>query len=684
MPTPEERFLVETTATLSDNAEMWLAARHGLQQRLEMSEGRGGDGLETMAGRMETAERIPWRVILFVAALLVTVAAAVLIAPLVRSMTALRWNHFLGMPIFEAAAADDWITRRVSPEDRFLLLGDPATNDPVERAQSLVERFPDDAGAFAFKALTLQSEGGGLPPDFVETGRRLDPGNGWYEAMAAVALAEEAVDQLAKRVESPAGVSYRPVADEGKLDEALAMLRDAAGRPEFRSPDDELWERRMAVMPEVESLTDRVLTAIYSGYRPFGIFRIQHLGAAMKAKAYRLAEAGDVAGLRELEETWRNSGRRLIGKENPNVLEMLVGTNYLGNAQALDEAYGMVGEAGDAARLQEVADRLEARKQALNAVPDSERFTAGRGSMVWDSILPMLAKQTLDPPPLEMAELRPGRLADHAFLGWVGGVAGWLILGVAALAAWLYRWRMGMIHRHVSARLMRLLTAPDWMWILAAGVGLPIAFHQFIQRFTVASAREWSVTATSAWEVLGQQIGLLVLMILGPLVVARWRLSLRMGRIGFRSVWWIWTAVVVIGVISIVMWGFTFSEEGRNESASQRAIGVTGLSVLSLVGIILTALLAPARAVLQWSVLARCMQPVCVFGMLVMAASVPLHLAEERYWTLRDDLSKTHASGWVHYELEVAKSIQRDLLEILDAVDPERRGALDLTPAPKE
>jgi uncharacterized membrane protein YhaH (DUF805 family) len=184
--------------------------------------------------------------------------------------------------------------------------------------------------------------------------------------------------------------------------------------------------------------------------------------------------------------------------------------------------------------------------------------------------------------------------------------------------------------------------------------------------------------------VIGQQIGLLVLMILGPLVVARWRLSLRMGRIGFRSVWWIWTAVVVIGVISIVMWGFTFSEEGRNESASQRAIGVTGFSVLSLVGVILTALLAPARALLQWSVLARCMQPACVFGMLVMAASVPLHLAEERYWTLRDDLSKTHASGWAHYELDVAKSIQRDLLEILDAVDPERRGALDLAPAPKE
>lgn len=683
MSTPEERFLVETTATLSNNAEMWLAARHELQQRLEMNAGRGGDSLEAMAGRMETPGRMPWRVVLYLAAVLITVAAAVLIAPQVRSIAALRWSSFMGMPIFESAAADDWITRRVSPEDRSLLLGDPATDDPMERAQSLVERFPDDPGVFAFKALVYQIEEGGLPPDFVETGLRLDPRNGWYEAMAAAHLAEEAVDQLARRIKSPAGVSYRPVADEGKLDEALAMLRDAGGRPDFRSPDDELLERRMAVMPEVESLADRIFTFIYAGYRPTGLFRFQHLAAAMKTKAYLLAEAGDEAGLRDLEDIWRTHGRLLIGKENPYVVEMLVGKVYLGTAEALAEAYGMAGAAGDAARLQEVADRLEARKQALDAGPGRERFTAGRGAMLLDSALPMLAKQTLDPPPLDIADLRPGRLADHAFLGWIGGVAGWLILGAAALAALLYRCRMGLIHRHVSARLMRLLAASDWIWILGAGIGLPLAFHQVILRFTAASAREWSLIATSAWEALGQQIGLLVLMILCPLVVARWRLSLRMGRIGFRSVWWIWAAVIVIGMISIVLWGFTFSEEGRDESASHRAIGFSGILVLSLLAIMMTALLAPGRAVLQWSVLARCMVPAYVFGMLVMAVSVPLYQAEERHWTLRDEVSKTHSNGWIRYEVEVGQSIQRELLEILDAVELEQSGAPDFT-APQD
>ncbi len=98
-----------------------------------------------------------------------------------------------------------WELASLTEEQRFMLLGDPAATTDLERAASIVERWPDNPlyyGDYAnftlveFRERMKAGDGDAARPwylSILERGTHVEPENGYYNVMMAAVLAEQAV-----------------------------------------------------------------------------------------------------------------------------------------------------------------------------------------------------------------------------------------------------------------------------------------------------------------------------------------------------------------------------------------------------------------------------------------------------------------------------------------------------------
>jgi hypothetical protein len=673
MPTPADRFIAAAATPFADNPELDIAARNELKNSIANAGEARGDSLDRAALRLETAGRTAkWiRLSLYAGTLLLSL---VVWGDFARSAITFRAGYSmltgLGTGIANPEAMEKRLIAGKTPEERLILVGDTSKRSRSERMKALWESDPDNPVYYSEYATVHGSEHGVLPPDFTATGRRLDPGNAWFPAIAAGVAARESLDDTKKPVVTPGGAKLMGLRDQAKLDEAIALLQEAARAERFESHSSELLVKRIALLPPRTDAMEQMVPISYVAGMSTLSLRMRRIGEAVSLKAHQLAKAADAEGFRQLVADWENFSRLISSARYVNLVDMLVTVVVArGPLKALVEAAKDLGLPEEEKRLKEREDRFAAWKTAASGRAHDTRSLDLHGSLLAKTALGVAGRQTRDIVPITNEELKPGRIADHALAGRLVGFLAWLLLGSVLLASLLYRFRASKLIRRLSDRMLGLMKPVDWMWIIAGGVILPLAFHQFIQRLTPLGGREWSLAASSFTAPSGQAGATLWLMVFLPLLIARWRLSLRAGAIGLESRTRIWTWIcVVVGFAALPVFGAAFLSGAPSMPTLGAAGTMLGLLKLCVLIIGIRAIFGRRSQLLRRVTLSRILIPAYATGMLLMMVTVLVYHAEEKYWIARDALTGMSIAkpGMTSYEYDVTQQLRRELLEILN------------------
>ena len=178
---------------------------------------------------------------------------------------------------------------------------------------------------------------------------------------------------------------------------------------------------------------------------------------------------------------------------------------------------------------------------------DGDWFTArGIGRNDWGRI-------SIHRCPLTDADVKPGRLLDHEILSRFFNYLCWLVMALSLGLTAAYRFRVSALSRRLGARMAELLRPADWAWIVGLGILLPFAYVMGINRLTPLGGREFGMRGTALPMPAGHFLGLLVLWLVVPVQIIRWRLAKRAGGFGFSGPSRIgWVAVVC--AVAFVPW----------------------------------------------------------------------------------------------------------------------------------
>jgi hypothetical protein len=202
------------------------------------------------------------------------------------------------------------------------------------------------------------------------------------------------------------------------------------------------------------------------------------------------------------------------------------------------------------------------------------------------------------------------------------------------------------------------------------------------------AAHEWSLQSTYFVAPCGQLAALAVSVLILTVLIARWRLGKRGAVLGFRvNRHWPGVLAAVAALASIPAFGTVTSFPARiTDVCLQLPTGpdefVTVPATLAAAGSLLAIpllwlLVAISRSIsvrtqhaLRRTTMGRILVPTWIFAMLVFAASVPLHHAEERFWIGRERLMEitTEAPGLYRYDWQLTQVARKELLEFLGAL----------------
>lgn len=672
MPDPAERFLTAATAPLADNAELQVMARRELEECLVDGE---AEALNSAAERLEKANPPRgWKLGLYGVMVAVSIVSLGLLVRMVKSIEDFKMviSPLSGLGrVPNPANREAHLGKGLNAEQRLLLFGDTSKSKPADRFKALWDCEPGNPAYFAEFSLHFIQSNGSLPPDFLETAAKLDPDNAWFTVVAAGVTAKNSV-----KANRPASLSKEPgtapgytIVDPVRLDEAVKLLTKAAGQSRFESYQTSLMAKRIALLPRRTDLASHLSGWIHLGGFLSDSSHLMRAYEAADAAAWRAEDAGDSKAFLTIAEWWEPSLLRIIRADSPNFLmHALVARVALGGTA---RRYALT-PFPDLENLYIEWEPVhywianEGEERSYREMDEKPRL---RGGMVAGLILPVAAKQTREAPPITDADLKPGRMVDHELFARISAAVVWLLFGLLLLATALYRQRASMLVRRLSGRFEGLLKLADWAWILGAGVVLPFLFHLAIYRLTPLGARDWSIAASAFLVPAGQVAAMGFLMIVLPVLVARWRLGKRGPMLGWQKgrAWLGWTAVIC-GALSLPVFGLSFATGKGSEAVMMTAAALLGILVLTWLVIGIRAVFSKRPALLRRVTLSRILVPAYALGMLLMAASMPLYHAAEKRWLAQDRLMEItpEAPALSRYEWEVAQAMRAELLEILE------------------
>jgi hypothetical protein len=132
------------------------------------------------------------------------------------------------------------ILSRVSTAEGEILFGDLTAQKAEDRWKALAEREPTNPGRYTDAAFGYFRSKGELPPDFVEKGEQLDPGNGWYAYLKGCTVMQ--------------GEGLFPK----KWPYSVEFFTQALVAPRFVDTTNSNWEERIELLPEEELWADIV------------------------------------------------------------------------------------------------------------------------------------------------------------------------------------------------------------------------------------------------------------------------------------------------------------------------------------------------------------------------------------------------------------------------------------------
>lgn len=503
MSDASERFLDRLTQSFLPNHELATHARSEIESRLKPDQDKA---LEVAAIRLETVDSSKWRPGWEKWAML----GVVLIVLAVLRLQVMQLSSFnglmpdLGGPTRDIGRALLEKTRSLSDSERLLLIGDVSKSSASDRTKALWDSDPANPAYFEDYAIVYLSKRSKLPPDFLETAEKLDPGNGWFHLLAAAVASKDAVKQVSRTKQEKEGrqAPKWTILDQARMDEALSLFAQGYSKGRIQSYENELLKRRLALLPEPKDLESSLLNTSYVADRPNPSIYFVDLARVVSAQAGILAARKDSTSFRALLGNWTGFTRIQLIASPMNMIEPLISRINLDqpNPNFLQAARDL-GMAEEAVLLDELGQKLQKEKLERNArksvaADAADKLIELHGGVLQGLNTAPLLRQVVNPPEITLAQLTPGRRSDHALFAraLLLAMTVLLLLFAAALAA--YSFRDGELRRKLSRRHASLLDRRDWSLLLPCGVATPILYFTAIRYLTPLGGLDWSLRST--------------------------------------------------------------------------------------------------------------------------------------------------------------------------------------------
>lgn len=659
---PRDRFLDAATEPLADNAELQLAARHQLDASI--SPEAESTELEAGAERLGRGGSDRWR---WIWAVVVGLLSLPMLLGPVRKLAEIwamtqSWISPIGSMSVEPKHS---FRETLSDKERLLLFGETSSSfSEADQWRPLWESEPENPVFFFEYVIAYERDHDALPPDFLETADRLDPGNGWALLKLALEDADAVVerDNMGWRARERGDPVTWTVKDEAELAKRIALLKEAASAGKIESYQGELRRKRMDVLPEAQDFTSHLQTMAYAAGMSLDM-ALQKLANLIGAEARRCEREKDRQGFVELAEAWEVLVRTSAEDSNSLVEALIAGVTIRSTLPAMADAAATVEV--DAALWAERDKSFTERQELLKerSSDDIDELFSRHGSIMSSLSLPMIARQAVDYPVVTRDDLRPMTRVDQAFIARAMAVGGWVILGLFCGVSWLTAKLQNPLLKRMGTSLSRLLGPSDLLWIALGGVIGPLLVYLGLRYGTPLSRLDWGPSRTRYAVPAAHFVGLLLMLAVWPVAIARWRAS-KIGLLWKSPGWWTWSAVAtpLAG-----MFCFSFAVPPSGHSIFLGGLGMV-CGAWSLVWLLAQGWMAVFSRIecrLPRRALPFTTRSAWLAGMLAMVALVFHFHAEERRWFARDELMQI-TPGFTAYENAVTEQVKRELLELLE------------------
>lgn len=682
MDDPRKRLIDTAVRAFGDNAEMKFAAGQLLEQTVE-PEAPGAEEAIRRWDEVDGEKKHPLGRILF--PFIFLLVSAVIWADGLHTFfsssdafgSSRLSSWFYGYPAFENEEAPDF--PQLTAEQKLLLFGDTSKSTKSEKIKALWDSEPQNPAYFAAYANEFLAEHGKLPPDFLETSRRIDPDNSWFTYVAAGVAAKGAVEK-GKAIRSRAPVPKSPewvVLDEARLNEALALVRQASAQPVYHDPLGDLLKKQVRLLPattppEVFYTWIYVISPSSDAKRTF-----PSLCEAIAAKAWLCGATGDTATLKTLIQDTHDLLRKRTGTEVTSFLdEWITSAQSHTLATYLVPAAGQLSASTQSIATQATLDKLQRIKdQATSRRPNPARdLSLQRGSEIHTGSVQFSLNRLDYPPPLHVNDLIPGRLVDHEILARFCAYGVWTGAMICLVAVWAYRFRTPPVVRRLGLRAGELLFFSDKLLVMVIGVGMPFLYVQVLTRLTSLGGRELSLYyqdfriphIDSQPLAFVQWVGFLILVTLLSVSVIRWRLSRRARALEFhRGQHALLGLAIACTIAFIPVAGGTVANQWS--PGAYVAMGIFSVPALWLAAAISVSLFTNSPKLVQHAVVARALVPAFATAALLAFLAVPFYKAAALHWFHQDKLLRVDPEhpAISKYEYECAVQLRKETRAIL-------------------
>ncbi|MCW1914876.1 hypothetical protein OJ996_14910 [Luteolibacter sp. GHJ8] len=576
--------------------------------------------------------------------------------------------------------ARSWIMSRIAHDQRLVAMGDLQGIDDARRWKAVWEAHEEDPAHFYAYVLAYRGSWYKWPENWVATGEKLDPDNGWFALIDACSRIGDVIEPATRKTKKGWGsraviTPAKParVKDEAELKVILAEIDHALALPAWTDFRSRLSALRMSAWSAPVDYPEQLLFSQFKRQhpegRPFDSGCLDQLPLLFQGAALHFANTGNRRELDELARRYERIFQTFCKRDQSDLNQgvILWQAATLG-AKAIEDAYGIMGDPAVAARFKSFA---EAPRRA--ELKDASRIP--RGSFTDQRASNLAEGWTIGRYPgvsaLMESELRGGRLAEYAMgervLMHVLSALLCCMLGLILFTA--HYPRPGL--RRLADRLLQLLAWRDWLWIVGLGMALPIALYLLLQRLPWPGFRNHTMERSQTFLMALQLTGLALSLLLCTVEVARWRLAKRAWGVGFG-----WRlidagpafALFALGSMPVMSAVPTLAHIPRMDGDWIEAVIATvlGLPALWASMILVGCYLKKSPRRLHRLILLRACTPVMALALGLSVLSIFVIHAEEKKWTARIEFesvtNKDHyATGsragfeharWIHSELK--------------------------------
>jgi len=690
MSVPKERLIESAVRPLEVNAEMRLAAKRLLDEAVI----EDAPGTEDAVARWNAVDAKRglrgWQTMLWVA--LAVVSVTVLLRDYQEIGRYVARRERIGREAVYMPKQPADFTRNLTREQTLLL----SYNPKLSARKELWRLDPDNPAYFAEYAVAYARDSRSLPPDFLTTARRLDPENAWFTWLAAAVELRSALEPEYGSHKEAGGTVHEiqiwKITDQARADRASAMIAEAKSQPKFENYVDAMHFKRQAILTALHPIDQMARRFIFSGDSP----DLMLGGAAhlQVARAWLAAEAGDVAGFQEACRNVEHFLRQMAGTEGGFQFQGTGDIAYLiFVSNAFRVSAEMLGLERETARWKAVIDAVAARATAIRS---NDFLVDGKvvdpyhvGGMMFGSPFDLVPQAVRHPPLLTDAELKPSRMLDHEILSRFCGYLTWGVMGISLMTVAAYRFRVARLNWRLAERMEQLLNGPDWAWLLGAGVVMPLAYVMAVNRLTPLGGHQFGMLGSAFLLPFGHFLGLIVLWLVVPLQIVRWRMAKRAAGLGFpQAPWQGWlAAAAAMAFIPLIGWAgisrsytpfwadwiehlgiyLNFAPIRTKSGLCWLAIGVLAIPVFWLCISLCRALLSVPHRLMHPATTARVLVKIFPVAMVLIALATMAFKASERSWFERDRMTRWNPAkpGWTPHEAEVAAQLKKEMLELL-------------------